>query len=205
VRAVADAGIRTLGAVPPEDLMRAGLYRLLAGFLSSAPASERLEAAGFLVGDTSGLGGAIDRFATACRATDSAAIADQYQDLFIGLGRGELIPYGSYYLTGFLQEKPLSRLRADMARLGIERNPDSAEPEDHIASECEMMAGFIDGAHGVVLPLAEQRAFFDSHMGSWAPYFFSDLAGTRTSALYAALGDVGRVFLAIEVDAFKMG
>jgi TorA maturation chaperone TorD len=185
--------------------MRAGLYRLLAGFLSSAPDAGRLQAAGLLVGDTSALGAAVDRFATACRATDSAAAADHYQDLFVGLGRGELIPYGSYYLTGFLQEKPLSRLRADMARLGIERNPHSSEPEDHIAAECEMMAGFIDGAHGVVLPLAEQKRFYDSHVGCWAPYFFGDLAGTRTSALYAALGDVGRVFLAIEEDAFRMG
>jgi TorA maturation chaperone TorD len=185
-------------------MMRAGIYRLVAGFLSTAPDVELLKAGGELIGDESELGKAIDRFAQACRAAEAAAVTDQFQELFIGLGRGELVPYGSYYLTGFLQEKPLARLRADMARHGIERDPSSTEPEDHIASELEMMAGFIDGAHGAVLSLVGQKAFFESHIGCWAPHFFRDLAATESSGLYSALGEVGRLFLAIEEDAFRM-
>ena len=131
-------------------------------------------------------------------------MAEEFQDLFIGLVRGELVPYGSYYLTGFLHEKPLAKLRRDMSRLGVEREQNVAEPEDHIASLCEMMAGFIDGSLGRPLALEEQKAFFSAHIGSWAPVLFRDMEAAKASILYATLGSVGRVFLEIEERAFAM-
>jgi TorA maturation chaperone TorD len=190
--------------VAPEDLLRARCYRLLARFLSSPPTTSELQAAAELTGDDSALGRAVSAFARVCVRSNAASVAEEYQDLFIGLVRGELIPYGSYYLTGFLHEKPLAKLRQDMGRLGIERQQGVAEPEDHIASLCEMMAGFIDGALGRELSLEEQKLFFTTHIAPWAPVFFRDLEVAKASVLYATLGSVGRAFLAIEEGAFAM-
>jgi TorA maturation chaperone TorD len=199
------AGLAEPGpGVAPEDVLRARCYRLLARFLSSPPTTDDLESAARLSGDETELGRAVSALARVCAGSNAAAVAGEYHDLFIGLARGELVPYGSYYLTGFLHEKPLSKLRADMARLGVVREQGVAEPEDHIASLCEMMAGFIDGAFGRVLSLEEQRVFFVAHIGSWAPVFFRDMEEAKASVLYAALGSVGRAFLAIEERAFAM-
>lgn len=201
---------RAAGLVEPspdvasEDMLRARCYRLLARFLSSPPTTHDLEGAARLSGDDSELGRAISAFTRVSAGSTAANVAAEYQDLFIGLARGELVPYGSYYLTGFLHEKPLSKLRQDMARLGVEREDGVAEPEDHIASVCEMMAGFIDGSLGCVLSLEEQKAFFAAHVGSWAPVLFRDMEEAKTSVLYAALGSVGRAFLAVEERAFAM-
>jgi TorA maturation chaperone TorD len=187
-----------------EDMLRAQLYRLIARFLTSPPADADLVAGAALAGDDSALGRAITAFARVCSRCDSAAVAEEYQALFIGLARGELVPYGSYYLTGFLHEKPLAKLRQDMERLGIERDADVAEPEDHIASVCEAMAGLIDGTFGEPLPLEEQKHFYTTHVGSWAHVFFRDLETAESSVLYGALGSVGRAFLEIEEEAFAM-
>src|SRR5262245_34482233 len=190
--------------VAPEDALRAQGYRLLARFLSAAPTTADLQAAAALAGDASAFGAAITAFAAACAADDGARVEREYHDLFIGLSRGELIPYGSYYLTGFLHEKPLAKLRQDMARLGIGRKEGVAEPEDHIASLCEMMAAFISGSLGAPLSLEEQKAFFKTHIAAWAPVFFRDLEATKASLVYARLGCVGRTFLDIEEGAFAM-
>jgi TorA maturation chaperone TorD len=185
-------------------MLRARCYRLLARFLSSPPTTDDLEGAGRLSGDDSELGRAVSAFARVSAGSTAASVAAEYQDLFIGLARGELVPYGSYYLTGFLHEKPLSKLRQDMARLGVEREDGVAEPEDHIASVCEMMAGFIDGSLGRTLALEEQNAFYATHIGNWAPVLFRDMEAAKASILYATLGSVGRVFLGIEEGAFAM-
>ena len=190
--------------VAPEDLLRAQLYRLLAHFLSAPPGQTELEKSAALTGDASALGTAVSGFAQLSARITPDKAAEEYHDLFIGVARGELLPYGSYYLTGFLHEKPLSKLRADLAALGIESDPDVTEPEDHIAALTETMAGLIDGSLSERLSLAEQKAFFATHIGSWAPYFFRDLEGAKSSVLYAALGTIGRIFLEIEEAAFAM-
>lgn len=190
--------------VAPEDMLRAQGYRLLARFLSFPPAAADLEAGAKLSGDDSDLGRAITAFAHVCARTDAVAAGDEYQDLFIGLSRGELVPFGSYYQTGFLHEKPLAKLRQDMERLGIEREPGVREPEDHIASVCEMMAGLIDGTLTQPLSLEQQKHFFSAHIGNWAPVFFRDLEIAKASVLYATLGSVGRAFLEIEEGAFAL-
>jgi len=190
--------------IAPEDLLRAQCYRLLARFLSCPPTSTELAAGSKLAGDDSDLGRAIAAFAHVCARSQPAIVAEEFHDLFVGLVRGELVPYGSYYLTGFLHEKPLAKLRQDMSRLGIERERNVAEPEDHIASLCEMMAGFIDGSLGRTLALDAQKAFFAAHVGNWAPVLFRDMEAAKASVLYATLGSVGRVFLEIEERAFAM-
>jgi len=131
-------------------------------------------------------------------------VAREYHDLFIGLGRGELLPYASYYLTGFLHEKPLADLRSALAKLGVERAAAVKEPEDHIAALCEVMAGLIVGTFGAPAPVAQQRELFDGFITPWAERFFRDLETAQSAYLYAAVGRVGRLFLHIEQTAFAI-
>jgi TorA maturation chaperone TorD len=131
-------------------------------------------------------------------------VAREYQNLFIGVGRGELVPYGSYYITGFLNEKPLARLRNDMGRLGIARRDNVSESEDHIAALCEMMSGLILGDFDGAADLAEQKAFFQAHLAPWVKTFFTDLEGARSSVFYACIGQLGAAFMDVETQAFEM-
>jgi TorA maturation chaperone TorD len=190
--------------VHPEERLRAHQYQLLARWLAAPPEEELLEVASGFAGDDTEFGRALTELAGRAREAMPAGASREYHELFIGIGRGELVPYGSYYLTGFLNEKPLAKLRSDMARLGIARAETVKEPEDHVAALCEMMAGLITGAFGRPLPLAEQRAFFDRHLASWAPVFFSDLETAKSARLYVPVGTLGRVFMQIEKTAFTM-
>ncbi|HYG89962.1 MAG TPA: molecular chaperone TorD family protein [Azospirillum sp.] len=191
-------------AVPDEEILRAQAYGLLAGLLSQAPDADALRALSVMNGDDSPLGSAFAALAAAARIATPEGVADEYGTLFIGVGGGELTPFGSYYRTGFLNEKPLAELRGDMARLGIARADDVKEPEDHIAALCEMMAGLITGAFGDPADLGEQRAFYDRHIASWAPRFFVDLEGSPSAAFYRAVGTLGRRFLDIESQGFAL-
>ena len=190
--------------VAEEDLLRADLYNLLASLLASAPDSDLLDRVASLNGDTSELGQGIAALAKVASATKPKAAEREFNALFIGLGRGELLPFASFYLTGFLNEKPLARLRGHMAELGIARNPDVKEPEDHIATLCEMMAGLIRGSYGTPLSLEDQHAFFNTHIGTWASHFFRDLEAAEGSVFYAPVGKIGRAFMEIEYEAFRM-
>jgi TorA maturation chaperone TorD len=190
--------------ISEEDQLRAGWYALLAQLLSREPSEELLAMLRGLEGDESELGQGIKALAAAARGTSVESARQEYFDLFIGVGQGELLPYASYYLTGFLHEKPLVRLRNDMAELQIARADDISEPEDHIAALCEMMSGLITGSFGEPADLPVQRAFFDTHVGCWAPRFFEDLQAAQAAVLYMPVGTIGRLFLAIETQAFDM-
>lgn len=190
--------------VAEEDLLRADLYAMLAQVLSAPPDADFLKTAAGLSGDASDLGEGINALATVAKAATPTAVEREYNALFIGLGRGELLPYASYYLTGFLNEKPLARLRGHMAQFGIERNPDVKEPEDHMATLCEMMAGLIRGTYGEPLSVEDQNAFFNTHIATWATHFFTDLEAAEGSVFYAPVGKIGRAFMEIEIEAFRM-
>ncbi|MBI3454150.1 MAG: molecular chaperone TorD family protein [Rhodospirillales bacterium] len=195
---------QTLPDIAEEDTLRAQCYALLARLLAAPPSVETLSSVGEIKGDASPLGQAMSALAAAARKSTPEAISREYHDLFIGLGKGEMLPYGSYYLTGFLHEKPLADLRGDMATLGIARSPGVSEPEDHIAAVCEMMCGLITGAFGRQVPVAEQRRFFDLHLGRWAPQFFKDLQATKSAAFYMPVGLIGQLFMDVESEAFAM-
>lgn len=190
--------------VAEEDLLRADLYAMLAQVLSASPSKEFLKTAAGLSGDSSDLGEGINALAKVAAATTPKAVEKEFNALFIGLGRGELLPYASYYLTGFLNEKPLARLRGHMAQFGIERTPDVKEPEDHMATLCEMMAGLIRGTYGAALSVEDQNAFFNTHIATWATHFFTDLEAAEGSVFYAPVGKIGRAFMEIEIEAFRM-
>jgi TorA maturation chaperone TorD len=189
--------------IAEEERLRAQTWRLLGRLLRAPPDAETLHAISNVDGDDSPLGRGFADLAASGRAADLAQAAAEYGALFIGLTHGELIPYGSYYLTGFLHEKPLARLRGDMARLGIALVAGVSEPEDHMAALCEMMAGLIEGEFGPV-PLAEQEGFFADHIAAWADRFFADLETAPSAVLYRRVGTIGRLFVDIERQGFAM-
>ncbi|WP_193184586.1 TorD/DmsD family molecular chaperone [Nisaea sediminum] len=190
--------------VSEEDAVRAHWYGLLAHFLARPPAVESLEIARSLGGDDTPLGRSVAAFAAAARAATAESADEEYHKLFYGVGRGELVPHGSYYLTGFLNEKPLADLRDDLAKLGVARADEVKEPEDHIAALCDVMAGMIRGDFGPACHLERQAEFFDKHIASWAEKFFEDLEGAKASVLYMPLGSIGRQFIQIEGESFRM-
>ncbi|MCY0149368.1 molecular chaperone TorD family protein [Hoeflea sp. G2-23] len=193
-----------MSAIDEADQSRVHVYRLLARLLREPPDAPLLAILSQMTADDSELGRAISDLAHSAAVTDLAASRDEYNVLFIGLGRGVLTPFGSYYLTGFLHEKPLARLRNDMRPLGIARSDDVKDPEDHVAALMEMMAGLIDGSFGAVQPGSAQRAFFDAHIASWTPHFFKDLESCASAGFYKPVGRIGRLFMAIEQEAFEM-
>ncbi len=195
---------REVAQIAEEDRNRAEVYGLMAGMLAGPPdeATLRLLAGGG--GEEGEFGAAVDALARAAGEATPQSVAEEYQDLFIGLGRGELVPYASYYLTGFLNEKPLARLRADLRRLGAERGPEVKEPEDHIAFILDVMAGLIAGRFGDAKGLAQQQRFYDDHLAPWASHFFRDLETAQSSRFYRPVGRIGRLLMEIDAAAFAM-
>ncbi len=191
--------------IAEEDVLRADLYDMLAALLARPPTPELMSMVKGLSGDSTPLGQGISAMARLAGHMKPPAVAAEFSTLFIGLTRGELLPYASYYMTGFLHEKPLAALRTDMSRLQIERAPNVFEPEDNIASLCEMMAGLIRGRFGRIAGLDVQKDFHAKHIAPWAAHFFSDLEAAKASVFYAPVGTIGKAFMEIEREAFRMG
>ncbi len=195
-------------ATPPAeeiddiDLARAREYAMLAALLGREPSGEALASVAALTGDVSPLGMAHIALAEAAAAAEPRQAGREFFRIFIGVGRGELLPFASYYLTGFVHERPLAHVREDLAQLGIARAETMREPEDHIAILCETMAGLADGTFPA--DYARQKAFFRRHLQPWAARFFADLEATKDAPLYARVGTVGRTFMEIEAAAFDL-
>ena len=190
--------------IDEEDRLRADLYNFVGVLLAAPPDQGLLDQTRTLSGDDSTLGQAVTTLARVAKATQVEGLKREYNRLFIGLGRGELLPYASYYLTGFLNEKPLARLRRDMSARGLARAENVFEPEDNIASLMEMMGAMIVGRFGAPATLGQQKTFFNTHIAPWAGHFFSDLEGAKNSVFYASVATVGKTFMEIEAEAFRM-
>lgn len=201
-------GVRNVAApeagaeIDEIDIARSQEYALLAVLLGRAPGVDLLTRLGTLRGDPSPLGIAHAALAEAAAAASVERIEREFFDLFIGIGRGELLPYASYYLTGFLNERPLARLRADLAQLGIERADGHSEPEDHAAVLCDIMAGLAGGRFAA--PPGADRGLFERHLAPWLGRFFVDLEQGRYAEFYRHVGTLGRLFMAVESEAFAL-
>lgn len=186
-----------------EQQHRAAAYSLLAALLRNPPDQVVLErVAGFSEIKPEGDELALSMSMLGLSASNSSppSVDDEFHALFIGLGRGELVPYGTWYQTGFLMERPLSVLRDDLKVLGFERDSNVHEPEDHVAALCEVMAMLImDGA-----TQKQQSEFFDPHIGSWFERFFSDLAQAKSATFYKSVGRFGAAFTALEKQYLAM-
>ncbi len=195
-------GATATGDIDEVDAARAQEYALLAALLARAPDAALLKRLSELRGDASPLGVAHVALAQAAAEADIESVDREYFDLFIGLGRGELVPYASYYLTGFLHERPLARLRGDLAVLGIERSEGEFEPEDHAAILCEIMSGLASRRLGS--QAGSDQKIFANHMAPWIGRFFADVERAETAKFYRAVGSLGRVFIDIETEAFSL-
>ena len=180
-----------------EQQYRASAYSILAALLRQTPEKSVLEhvAQFSKVGvDEDDLLLSMSSLGLAAQSSELSKIDDEFHDLFIGLGRGELVPFGSWYLTGFLMEKPLSLLRNDLKALGFERDEGVAEPEDHVAALCEVMSMLVADK----IPLQTQSLFFNKHISPWMPRFFADLSQSKSAVFYRAVGRFGEAFMALE-------
>lgn len=193
---------RNAGDLDEVDAARAQEYTLLSALLARAPDQTLLDRLATLRGDASPLGVAHAALADAASRTTIERVEREYFNLFIGLGRGELLPYGSYYQSGFLYERPLARLRGELARLGIERADGESEPEDHAAILCEIMAGLINGR--LTAEAGADRELFEKHLSPWIGRFFADLEQADAADFYRHVGTLGRLFVDIETEAFAL-
>jgi len=190
-----------------ESIDRSYQWSLLAVLLATPPPRALLDVIAGIEGDDTALGQAYRRLAQAAQAADAAEIEREFFELFIGVGRGELLPYASFYLTGFLNERPLADLRRDLVVMGIERAADRHEPEDHIASLSEVMAGLATGqfsADRLGCGAAGEVGFFARHLQPWVPQFFDDLAVAPSADFFRHVAEIGSLFTDIEIRAFDL-
>jgi len=188
-----------------EAALRAGTYSLLSKLLAAPPDQQTLDLLTRIdrspEGAQSLLGAAWHMLATAAERAEPDALDDEYHALFIGLGRGELVPYGSWYMTGFLMEQPLAQLRSDLKHLGFERLEGVSESEDHAAGLCDVMAML--NSEGEVAAYELQWDFMDRHMLPWMPRFFRDLQKAESASFYRAVGQLGEQFLEVEKEFLR--
>ena len=203
-----------------EETARADLYGVLAALLVAPPSAELVAAIAAAPADGVGvLGQAWLRLAAASAAArdadSSAVLRDEYERLFIGVGKPEVMLYGSYYLSGFLMEKPLALLRTDLAHLGIERAEQVVESEDHIASLCEVMRYLIaeiddEQAGAAAAPLSQQqrlsrqKIFYATHMQPWVAQMCANLSAHPQSKFYQTVAEFAQAFFEVEAQAFDM-
>jgi len=183
-----------------DGRLRSSTWTLLGALLRDPPGDDLLA---LLVrveeedaAESSELAAAWHALSAAARMARPAPLDDEFHDLFIGIGRGELVPYGSWYRTGYLMDRPLVALRRDLALLGLERDPGVREPEDHAAALAETMALLTDPCEGQ--DESTQRLFFAEHVDSWMPTLFADMQAAQSADFYRAVGRVGEAFMALE-------
>lgn len=193
------------GQLELEQQYRASTYSLLAALLRATPDQNLLNILSELAPENTGneddaLLLSMITLSLSAKIIPPDSIEDEYHQLFIGLGKGEVVPYGSWYLTGFLMEKPLSDLRDDLAVLGYERNAEISEPEDHAAAICEVFSLLISEGDNA----DQQYQFYKAHMAPWMGRFFDDLSDAKSAVFYKSVGRFGSAFIAFESEYFAM-
>jgi len=178
--------------------MRSDIYLLLATLFRQAPNQELL---GFLTelefeNNGTAMAAAWSALVDSSKNADESQLADEYQELFIGIGRGEVVPFASWHITGSLMEKPLADIRSDLAQLGLERNENVKEPEDHIAALCEIMSYLCEGEEG------QQKAFFNRHIAPWFERLVNQITSAQSAQYYLAVAQLLGAFLSLESVAF---
>lgn len=192
-----------------EETARAEVYGLLAQLYYAPPPADLLDALRVAVTDAPTQGAFLEEpwreLVAAARAQDAQAIADEYDALFGGVGKPDVYLYGSHYLSGFLNEKPLARLRTTLAGLGLGRDDATMpETEDHISYVCEVMRYLIAGDDVAVANLTKQREFFAEYLQPWGNELCDAIAAHPKARFYRALAEFTRAFLSVEAQGFDM-
>ncbi|MFT5224663.1 MAG: TorA maturation chaperone TorD [Polaribacter sp.] len=202
---IVDAVVPEQSLLAIEQQYRSSTYSLLAALLRASPDQDLLDILSELVSDNDdreddSLLLSMTALSLSAKMISAHSIEDEYHQLFIGLGKGEVVPYGSWYLTGFLMEKPLSDLRDDLTILGYERSDDICEPEDHAAALCEVFSFLISDGNNI----DQQYQFYKAHMAPWIGRFFDDLSDAKSAVFYKSVGRFGGAFIAFESEYFSM-
>ena len=195
---------KTIDIVDSEEQLRADMYSFLASLLRAEPSEDLVKQLTNLDSDDSPIGKSIKTLSKLASSLDLPTIRDEYVKIFIGVGRGEILPFASYYLTGFLKDKPLAKLRNDMKEIGIELAENVKEPEDHIASLFDMMSGLILGKFNKKFSIGEQKDFFNKHLNPWVDLLMRDIESSKIAVFYSPVGTIGREFIEIERSSFSM-
>ncbi len=207
---MSDAGepLRFAPSDDREELARAEVYGLLASLFYAPPAQDLYEQLRVAVTEAPAPGGFLEASWTevvaATRRLPLQAVADEYASLFGGVGKPEIFLYGSWFIAGYLNEKPLVELRRDLEVLGLERPLEVLETEDHIASLCEVMRFLIAGDDVGVSNLAAQQRFFDAHLRAWVERLCDAIAANPRADLYRAVAIFARDFFAVEAQGFDL-
>lgn len=191
-----------------EETARAELYGLLAALYYGPPTPALLEQLRVAVTEAPAAGGFLEEpwreLVAAARDLGDTVICQEYDALFGGMGKPEVYLFGSHYLSGFLNEKPLAKLRTDLARLGLARDDTMSETEDHFAYVCEVMRYLIAGDDVAVANLTSQRTFFADHVQPWVNRMCDDMAHHPKARFYGALASFTRAFVSVEAQGFDM-
>ncbi len=192
--------------IQEEDQIRANTYRLLGTLMARPPTQDLIDLLRQIdvteAEQDRAMAASWQTLNVAASRTTVEALDDEYHALFIGVGRGEVVPYGSWYLTGFMMERPLAQLRRDLKRFGLERAEETKEPEDHASALCETMSLLIESPEGISPHV--QKSFFDNHIEPWMGKFFEDLQQAETASFYSAVGALGEQFIELDRQYLEM-
>lgn len=191
-----------------EEIARAEVYGLLAQLYQAPPAPELLANLRVAATEAPVAGAFLEepfrQLVGAARACSDDAVADEFEALFGGVGKPEVWAYGSHYLSGFLNDKPLVRLRSDLAALGLGRDESRAETEDHIAYVCEVMRYLIAGDDVAVANLTQQQRFFAAHLQPWVERLCEAIAAQPRAEFYRAVALFTHAFMNVEAQGFDL-
>lgn len=191
-----------------EETARAEVYGLLAALYYAAPSAELYENLRVAVTAAPAEGAMLEgpwgELVAAARAQSLEAVTLEHDALFGGVGKPEVYLFGSHYLSGFLNEKPLAALRTELAALGLARDEAMPETEDHVAYLCEVMRYLIAGDDVAVANLTRQREFFARHLQPWLPLMCEAVAQHPKARFYAALATFTQAFMSVEAQGFDM-
>lgn len=204
---------KSVGFVPtgiaPEDQARAGFYALIGRLFSAAPDAELLQALaqaeGFVAGADAEFALAWRRLCQAASVCEADVAAEEFEALFVGVGKPEVVLYGSYYMAGFMMEKPLARLREHLAKLGLARQSDVSEPEDHFSALAEAMRHLIlDDTLSAMQRSERQSGFFSRHLAPWYASLFEVIEAAPNANVYRRVAGFARAFLDLDRRAFEI-
>jgi len=195
---------KIIANINEEDQLRADMYSFLANLLRAEPDEKLVKQLTILNSDDSPIGKSIKTLSKLATSLDLPTIRDEYVKIFVGVGRGEILPFASYYLTGFLKDKPLANLRQDMQEIGIKLADNVKEPEDHIASIFDMMSGLILDKFEKKHSITDQKDFFNKHLAPWVDLLMRDIESSKIAVFYSPIGTIGKEFMEIERASFSM-
>ncbi|MFC7433778.1 molecular chaperone [Hydrogenophaga bisanensis] len=191
-----------------EETARAEVYGLLAALYYAPPGADLLAQLRVAVTEAPAAGGFLEepwrQFVGTVRELSDQQVADEYDALFGGVGKPEVYLFGSFYLSGFLNEKPLAALRGDLAALGLVRDEAMPETEDHFACVCEVMRYLIAGDDVEVANLTQQQKFFSTHVQPWVPAMCDAITAHPKARFYAALAAFTAAFISVEAQGFDL-